>query len=103
MATLKDAKPFGNRPNQVATELNDGTRVVFRKDFGEQAHTLNRKIFGKNKINHYNIEIQKISTQPGVKDKPIHDFHIVPQKNSNIVVYDKKWRQVSGSGSGNKK
>lgn len=95
-SVLNRAEPLGNRPNQVSTTLDDGTRVIFRKDFGEQAHPLNGKLFGNKDINHYNIEIKQPATQIGQKEKTIQDFHIVPQKNG-IQMYDKKWRKVGGS------
>ncbi|MBP3221008.1 MAG: hypothetical protein J6M43_03075 [Neisseriaceae bacterium] len=93
-SVLNKAEPFGNRPNQVSTVLDDGTRVIFRKDFGEQAHPLKRKLFGNKDINHYNIEIKQPPKQIGQKEKVIQDFHILPQPNGNHIMYDKSWRQI---------
>ena len=93
LAALKDAKPLGNRPNQVATDLNDGTKVVFRKDFRDQAHTLSGPFTGKGDINHYNIEIRP-AKRFGASKKPIEDFHIVPQKNGDLLLFNKNMKQI---------
>jgi hypothetical protein len=39
-------------------ELEDGTRVLFRKDFGTEAHPVGGPFQGSGPVDHYNIEIQ---------------------------------------------
>ena len=78
---LNQAKPTTGHPSQLMTTLNDGTRVLFRKDFGDQAHSFLKGPFsGKGKIDHYNIQIQKPSVQIGKKPETIENIHIVPTK-----------------------
>lgn len=93
-SVLNKAEPFGNRPNQVATELHDGKMLIFRKDFGEHSHTMSGPFTGKGKIEHYNIEIRP-AKRFGVSKKPIEDFHIVPQKNGNILMFNKNWKNIT--------
>jgi len=49
---LKTAKQVGDR---LEATLKDGSKVVFRKDFGAKAHPIGSKYL--NPVNHYNIEI----------------------------------------------
>jgi hypothetical protein len=72
LTVLGKATPTGGHPNQLMTVLDDGTRVLFRKDFGAQAHRLGGSFQGKGKVNHYNIQLQ---TKSGGH---IENIHIVP-------------------------
>jgi len=53
---LKQAKPIGKKGNQLMTELEDGYKMIFRRDVGEFAHPIGSKY--PNAIDHYNIELQ---------------------------------------------
>ena len=63
--------------------LDDGTRVLFRKDFGEQAHKLGGPLKGTGKVDHYNIEIQSAT------GKLLENVHIVPDGKSGCIWWGK--------------
>lgn len=70
--------------------FEDGTRVIFRKDFGMRAHRLPGSFKGQGRIDHYNIEIQ-IPTVNG-KNLKIQDVHIVPDGKGGYTSWGKaKW------------
>jgi len=52
--------------------LEDGTRVIFRKDFGDKAHAIGGPFQGAGKIDHYNIEVQSAT------GKTIENIHVAP-------------------------
>ena len=80
---LSKAKPTQGHPNQVMHQLDDGTKVLFRKDFGDQAHNLGGPFQGKGKIDHYNVQIQN------AKGKTIENLHIVPDGKGGFVRWGK--------------
>jgi hypothetical protein len=80
---LSKAKPTKGHPNQLMHELDDGTRVLFRKDFGEQAHSLGGPYKGKGKIDHYNVQIQNAGS------KTIENLHIVPDGKGGFIQFGK--------------
>ena len=80
---LSKAKPTKGHPNQLMHELDDGTRVLFRKDFGEQAHSLGGPFKGKGKIDHYNVQIQN------AKGKTIENLHIVSDGKGGFIRFGK--------------
>ena len=65
----------------IITQLDEKTKVIFRMDVGENAHTIVSK-GNDTPINHINIEIQKLS-QNG-KYKPKWDFHIILDDLGNV-------------------
>lgn len=65
----------------IITQLDEKTKVIFRMDVGENAHTIVSKGYDT-PINHINIEIQKLS-QNG-KYKPKWDFHIILDDLGNV-------------------
>jgi hypothetical protein len=67
--------------------LDDGTRVIFRKDFGTNAHRLEGGFEGKRKIDHYNIEIQIPKPNGGVTI--IENIHIVPDGKGGYTWWGK--------------
>jgi hypothetical protein len=73
---LEKATPTTGHPNQLMAVLEDGTRVIFRKDFGTQAHTLGGPFQGKGQIDHYNIQIQ--IPKPNGHAATIENIHVVP-------------------------
>ncbi|GHU04745.1 hypothetical protein AGMMS49960_20810 [Betaproteobacteria bacterium] len=75
---LEKATPTPGNPNQLMVVLDDGTRVIFRRDFGAEAHRLGGPFQGAGKIDHYNIEIQvpKPGSRGGVNI--IENVHVVP-------------------------
>ena len=64
---------------QIIRTLEDGTQIIIRKDFGENAHNLG-KPFNK-KTDHYNLEIQ-VPFKNGYKT--IENIHIVPTEKGYI-------------------
>jgi RHS repeat-associated protein len=74
------AKPTTGHPNQVMTTLEDGTRVLFRKDFGAKAHELPGLFKGAGKIDHYNIEVQSAT------GKTIKNVHIIPDGKGGFIL-----------------
>lgn len=58
----------------IITQLNENTKVIFRMDVGENAHSM--EMYGySNPVNHINIEIQvKASSE---KYKPKWNFHMI--------------------------
>lgn len=58
----------------IITQLEDNTKVIFRMDVGEYAHSM--EMYGySNPVNHINIEIQAKSSNG--KYKPKWNFHII--------------------------
>ncbi|GHT96804.1 hypothetical protein AGMMS49545_22840 [Betaproteobacteria bacterium] len=75
---LEKATPTPGNPNQLMAVLDDGTRVIFRKDFGAEAHRLGGPFRGAGKIDHYNIEIQVPKHDPRGGVNIIENVHVVP-------------------------
>jgi hypothetical protein len=67
--------------------LDDGTRVIFRKDFGAEAHRLGGPFQGQGAINHYNIEIQ--IPKPGGGVNIIENIHIIPNGQGGYTWWGK--------------
>ncbi|MGF6907446.1 hypothetical protein, partial [Fusobacterium sp. PH5-44] len=65
----------------IITQVDDKTKIIFRKDFGGDAHPiLNRGYYEP--VNHYNIEVQT----SGIKGKVRKEsFHIIMDKKGNII------------------
>ncbi|EGY53368.1 hemagglutinin/hemolysin family protein, partial [Neisseria shayeganii 871] len=84
---LDKATPTGGHPNQLMYVLDDGTRVIFRKDFGNQAHPIGNIFQGKGNINHYNIEVQIPKANGGVR--VIENLHIVPNSSGGFTWWGK--------------
>jgi RHS repeat-associated protein len=80
---LSQAKPTGGHPQQVMTTLEDGSRVLFRKEFGSRAHALEGPLKGAGKIDHYNVELQSAS------GKTLQNLHIVPDGRGGFVWWGK--------------
>ncbi|QJB56880.1 VENN motif pre-toxin domain-containing protein [Pseudodesulfovibrio sp. zrk46] len=64
------------------TKLDDGSKVVFRKDFGEHAHSLTGK--DGPKVDHFNVEIQ-IPNSKGGYSKPKVNKHIYFEDGKPII------------------
>jgi hypothetical protein len=85
---FEKATPTSGRSNQLMTVLDDGTKVIFRKDFGAQAHPVGGPFQGKGAIDHYNIEIQAPRTSSsGVKT--IENIHLVPDGQGGFTWFGK--------------
>lgn len=67
--------------------LDDETKVLFRRDFGANAHELGGAYVGKGRIDHYNNEIQIPST--GRKVDIIENIHIVPDGKGEYIWWGK--------------
>lgn len=65
------------------TTLKDGTRVIFRKDFGEQAHAIGGPFQGLGKVDHYNIEVKSAA------GKTIENIHAVPDGSGGFTFWGK--------------
>lgn len=63
--------------------LEDGTRVIFRKDFGAQSHAIGGPFQGMGKIDHDNIEIQSAT------GKTIENIHAVPNQSGGFTFWGK--------------
>ena len=64
---------------QIIRTLVDGTKIIIRKDFGENAHNLGKPF--NEKMDHYNLEIQ-VPFKNGYKT--IENIHIVPTEKGYI-------------------
>jgi hypothetical protein len=84
---LEKATPTAGHPNQLMAVLDDGTRVIFRKDFGEQAHALRGPFQGQGRIDHYNIEIQ--IPKPNGHTDIIENIHVVPDGQGGFTWWGK--------------
>ncbi|SUX36059.1 Protein of uncharacterised function (DUF1557) [Chromobacterium violaceum] len=82
-SALDNAKPTSGHPNQLMTILDDGTKIIFRKDFGEQSHIIGGPFQGAGKIDHYNIEIQS------ARGKTWENVHVVPDGNGGFTWWGK--------------
>ncbi len=65
----------------IITQLDDKTKLIFRMDVGENAHTIVSRGYTQ-PVNHINLEIQRMG-QNG-KYKPKWDFHIIVDDAGNI-------------------
>lgn len=79
---LKVAKPIPGKPNQLETVLDDGTKVIFRRDIGEYAHELKRGTGIK--VDHFNVEIQIPGAKTG-RFNSIENLHIVVDEKLKFV------------------
>ncbi|ROV53655.1 hypothetical protein EGS38_11800, partial [Neisseria chenwenguii] len=84
---LHQAIPTKGHPSQLMHTLNDGTRLIFRKDFGSQAHPIGNIFQGKGAINHYNIEVQIPRANGSVRT--IENLHIVPNSSGGFTWWGK--------------
>ena len=64
---------------QIIRTLEDGTQIIIRKDFGENAHNLGKPF--NEKMDHYNLEIQ-VPFKNGYKT--IENIHIIPTEKGYI-------------------
>ena len=64
---------------QIIRTLEDGTQIIIRKDFGENAHNLGKPF--NEKMDHYNLEIQ-VPFKKGYKT--IENIHIIPTEKGYI-------------------
>jgi RHS repeat-associated protein len=76
---LDSSKRTGGHPAQTISILSDGTRVLFRKDFGDQAHTLTGPYKEAGRIDHYNIQLQNSN------GKTIGNVHIIPDGKGGFM------------------
>ena len=65
------------------TTLEDGSRVLFRKDFGNKAHAVGGPFQCAGKIDHYNVELQSAS------GKTLQNLHIVPDGKGGFISWVK--------------
>ncbi len=71
----------------ISYQLDDNTKILFRKDFGDNAHPIGSKY--PEPTNHFNIEIQKYSETKHQYQK-YRDYHIVIDENNNVIDYFNK-------------
>ncbi len=65
-------------------DLDNNTKLIFRRDIGPDAHSIRPKYHDK--VNHYNIEIQKYS-QKNHGFQKWRDYHIILDQNNNVIDY----------------
>jgi hypothetical protein len=76
---LNRAKWVGDRLESV---LDDGYKVIFRRDVGERAHPLSAS--GES-VDHWNIEVQRpIPGRPG-RYEQVHNTHVILDESGNPV------------------
>lgn len=80
---LSKVKLTLGHPNQIMHQLDDETKVLFRKDFGDQAHNIGGSFQGKGAIDHYNVQIQN------ARGKTIENLHIVPNGTKGFIRWGK--------------
>ncbi len=68
--------------NNIITKLDDNTQIIFRRDIGENAHSIPPKY--PNKTNHYNVEIQKYSAK-NHQMKTCKSYHIIVDNDNNVI------------------
>lgn len=68
---------------QIESVLEDGSKVVFRRDIGTHAHGLPGKYRGQGKIDHYNIEIQVPNLRGKFEVK--ENIHLILDENFNVI------------------
>jgi hypothetical protein len=76
---LDEAVPTTGHPSQLMTTLPDGTKILFRKDFGDNAHPIGGPFQGSGDINHYNIQVQLPN------GRSVQNLHVVPNGNGGFV------------------
>ncbi|MEC0230636.1 RHS repeat-associated core domain-containing protein [Paenibacillus alba] len=74
---LRQAKPLGKKGNQLSTELEDGWKIIFRKDVGKDAHPIKPEY--PNPVDHYNVEIQ--NSFGNIKG----NLHIIVDEFGNVI------------------
>ncbi|WP_312267624.1 hypothetical protein [Neisseria sp.] len=84
---LQHSIPTKGHPNQLMYTLDDGTRLIFRKDFGDKAHPIGNIFQGKGAIDHYNIEVQIPRANGSVRI--IENLHIVPNSSGGFTWWGK--------------
>ncbi|WP_421522854.1 VENN motif pre-toxin domain-containing protein [Neisseria yangbaofengii] len=84
---LQHSIPTKGHPNQLIYTLDDGTRLIFRKDFGDKAHPIGNIFQGKGAIDHYNIEVQIPRANGSVRT--IENLHIVPNSLGGFTWWGK--------------
>lgn len=77
---LKIAQDKGGR---LEATLDDGTKILFRKDFGAKAHPISPNYLQD--VDHYNIEIHIPDTGRAGRFERILDTHIIVDKNGQVI------------------
>ncbi len=79
----------GNRSGNVITyDLDDGSRVIFRADYGNNAHTMPGRGYSS-PIDHFNIEVHKPNGNGGYSKIKNSNMHIVPLDNGGFDIWFK--------------
>ncbi len=84
-ASIKKSKPLGELGHQRMTVLDNGDRLIFRKDVGEFAHSIGKKY--PNPVDHYNIDIQKQYIKKSGKfgHENFYKMHIIIDETGDYV------------------
>ena len=67
--------------NRIENMIDKDTKILFRKDFGKEAHCIRKKGY-KTPTDHYNIDVQTWTPKDGWKKKV--NFHIIVDKSGSI-------------------
>jgi hypothetical protein len=76
---LDEAKPTPGVSHQLETVLDDGTKIIFRRDVGEHAHPIGRNY--PDPVDHYNIEVHT--------PDPSRPGRIIREQNVHIILDNK--------------
>ena len=78
LALLKKSKRVENRLESV---MEDGTKIIFRRDLGTNAHPIGGRYLTP--VEHYNIEFHSPNRSGGYTKT--HNFHIIMDQNGRVV------------------
>lgn len=79
---LELAKPTLGKSNQLETILEDGTKVIFRRDVGENAHSIGKTY--PQPTDHYNVEVHVPDPVKTGRYNSIQNMHVIVDKNMNV-------------------
>ncbi|REE81238.1 RHS repeat-associated protein [Paenibacillus taihuensis] len=74
---IKQSKPLGKKGNQLYKELEDGWKIIFRKDVGDHAHPIRPEY--PDPVDHFNIEIQ--NAYGNIK----YNLHIIVDEAGKVI------------------
>ena len=84
--TIEQLKEYINhgeiKGNNIISQIDDNTQIIFRNDTGEFAHPINSHGYST-AVNHYNIEIQ--TKTPSGRWKSKWSYHIILDNTGNVI------------------
>lgn len=70
--------------HQIISNIDENTKVMFRRDVGKNAHPIRSKGYNK-PVNHFNIEFQTKTSKGKWKKK--NNFHLILDDDMNVIDY----------------